>query len=166
MGAPGERIEGTYGFWVCAGCHVLLRPIALGPEVRRLAGLPCVLVTGRVPDVRPYVAHADVSVSPLHLARGIHNKVLEAMALGSPVVVSAAACEGVRAEAGRDLLAADGAGPMAAVIGAILDGAHPGLGAAGRAGGDGAGLRLVGDPGPARRGAGAGAGGGACRAAC
>ncbi len=104
-----------------------------GPEVRRLADLPGVHVTGRVPDVRPYVAHADVSVSPLRLARGIQNKVLEAMAMGRPVVASAAAFEGVRAEAGRDLLVADGAGPMAAAIGAVLDGAHPGLGAAGRA---------------------------------
>jgi sugar transferase (PEP-CTERM/EpsH1 system associated) len=104
-----------------------------GPEVRRLAGLPGVRVTGRVPDVRPYLAHADVSVSPLRIARGIQNKVLEAMAMGRPVVASAGAFEGVRAEAGRDLLVAEGAAAMAAAVGAVLDGAHPGLGAAGRA---------------------------------
>ena len=104
-----------------------------GPEVRRLAGLPGVTVTGRVADVRPYLAHADVSVSPLRIARGIQNKVLEAMAMGRPVVASPGAFEGVRAVAGRDLLVADGAGPMAEAIGAVLDGAHPGLGAAGRA---------------------------------
>lgn len=103
-----------------------------GPEVTRLARLPGVFVTGRVPDVRPYLAHADVSVSPLRMARGIQNKVLEAMAMGRPMVASAAAFEGVRAEAGRDLLVADGAGPMAAAVAAVLDGAHPGLGAAGR----------------------------------
>ncbi|MGH7041910.1 MAG: TIGR03087 family PEP-CTERM/XrtA system glycosyltransferase [Acetobacteraceae bacterium] len=104
-----------------------------GPEVLRLADLPGVHVTGRVADVRPYVAHADVSVSPLRMARGIQNKVLEAMAMGRPVVASPAAYEGVRAEAGRDLLVADGAGPMAAAIAAVLEGAHPGLGTAGRA---------------------------------
>ena len=104
-----------------------------GPAVRALADLPGVFVTGRVPDVRPYLAHADVSVSPLRMARGIQNKVLEAMAMGRPVVASAAAFEGVRASAGRDLLVADDAGPMAAAVASVLDGAHPGLGAAGRA---------------------------------
>jgi len=104
-----------------------------GPEVRRLAERPGVFVTGRVPDVRPYLAHADVSVSPLRMARGIQNKVLEAMAMGRPVVASAAAFEGVRAVAGRDLLVADDAAAMESAVAAVLDGAHPGLGAAGRA---------------------------------
>ena len=104
-----------------------------GPEVRRLAELPGVTVTGRVPDVRPWLAHADVSVGPLRIARGIQNKVLEAMAMGRPVVASPGAFEGVRAVAGRDLLVADGAVAIAEAIGAVLDGAHPGLGAAGRA---------------------------------
>jgi len=104
-----------------------------GPEVRRLAELPGVTVTGRVPDVRPWLAHADVSVGPLRIARGIQNKVLEAMAMGRPVVASPGAYEGVRAVAGRDLLVADGAVAIAEAIGAVLDGAHPGLGAAGRA---------------------------------
>ena len=97
-----------------------------------LAALPGVQVTGRVPDVRPYVAHAAVSVAPLRLARGIQNKVLEAMALGRPVVASPQAFEGVRAEAGRDLLVGDGAAAIARLVGEVLDGAHPGLGAAGR----------------------------------
>ena len=103
------------------------------PEVRRLATLPGVHVTGRVPDVRPYVAHADVCVAPLRIARGIQNKVLEAMAMARPVVASPGAFEGVRATAGQDVLVADGAGPMAETILAVLDGAHPGLAAAGRA---------------------------------
>ena len=104
-----------------------------GPEVQRLATLPGVHVTGRVPDVRPYVAHADVCVAPLRIARGIQNKVLEAMAMARPVVASPGAFEGVRATAGRDVLVADGAEPMAAAILSVLDGAHPGLAAAGRA---------------------------------
>ena len=117
--------------WPTAQFHVVgANP---GPEVTALATRPGISVTGRVPDVRPYVAHADVCVAPLRIARGIQNKVLEAMAMGRPVVASPQAFEGVRAEAGRDLLVADGAAGMAATIGAVLDGAHPGLAAAGRA---------------------------------
>lgn len=104
-----------------------------GPETRRLAEVPGVHVTGRVADVRPYLAHADVSVSPLRIARGIQNKVLEAMAAGRPVVASPGAFEGIRAQPGRDLLVADGAAAIAETVGAVLSGAHPGLGAAGRA---------------------------------
>jgi sugar transferase (PEP-CTERM/EpsH1 system associated) len=101
------------------------------PEVQALAALG-VQVTGRVPDVRPYVAHAAVSVAPLRLARGIQNKVLEAMALGRPVVASPQAFEGVRAQAGQDLLVGDGAAALARLIDEVLDGAHPSLGASGR----------------------------------
>jgi sugar transferase (PEP-CTERM/EpsH1 system associated) len=99
------------------------------PTVRALAALPRVAVTGRVPDVRPYVAHAAVSVAPLKLARGIQNKVLEAMALGRPVVASPQAFEGVRAAAGRDLLVGDGAAAFARLVGEVLDGTYPLLGA-------------------------------------
>ncbi len=102
------------------------------PDVVRLGKLPGVHVTGRVADVRPYVAHAAVSVSPLRIARGIQNKVLEAMAMGIPVVASPQAFEGVRAEPQRDLLVADGADATARAVAAVLDGGHPGLGAAGR----------------------------------
>ena len=101
-------------------------------EVRALAALPGIEVTGRVPDVRPYVAHAAVSVAPLRLARGIQNKVLEAMALGRPVVASPQAFQGVRARAGEDLLVGEGAAALARLVGEVLDGAHPLLGANGR----------------------------------
>jgi sugar transferase (PEP-CTERM/EpsH1 system associated) len=103
-----------------------------GPAVRALARLPGVAVTGRVDDVRPWIAHADVSVCPLRIARGIPNKVLEAMALGRPVVASPQAYEGVRAQAGRDLLVADGAQNTADAVAAVLDGRHPGLNQAAR----------------------------------
>ena len=103
-----------------------------GSDVRRLANEPGVQVTGRVADVRPYVAHAALSVTPLRIARGIQNKVLEAMAMGRPVVASPQAFEGVRAKAGRDLLVADGADDMARLIGEVLDGGHTGLASAAR----------------------------------
>lgn len=103
-----------------------------GPEVQALAALPGVQVTGRVPDVRPYVAFADAVVAPLRIARGIQNKVLEGMAMGRPVVATPQAFEGVHAEPGRDLLVGDGAAPLAALVAEVLRGEHPGLGAAGR----------------------------------
>ena len=76
--------------------------------VRALARQPGVIVTGGVPDVRPWIAHADCAVAPLRIARGVQNKVLEAMAMARPVVASAQAAEGIRAEAGRDFILAQG----------------------------------------------------------
>lgn len=70
------------------------------PAVEALKKLPGVHVTGRVPDVRPYLHHADVVIAPLRIARGIQNKVLEAMAMGRPVVVSSASATGLRGQAG------------------------------------------------------------------
>jgi sugar transferase (PEP-CTERM/EpsH1 system associated) len=102
------------------------------PEVRALAALANVQVTGRVADVRPYVAHAAAVVAPLRIARGIQNKVLEGMALGRPVIASPQAFEGVRAQAGRDLLVGDGPAAIAGLIAGVLDGAYPDLAANGR----------------------------------
>jgi sugar transferase (PEP-CTERM/EpsH1 system associated) len=103
------------------------------PAVQALADLPRVHVTGSVPDMRPYLAHAAVAVAPLRIARGIQNKVLEAMAMARPVVASPEAHEGVRAVAGRDLLVADGVKAMTAAVKQVLAGGMPGLGAAARA---------------------------------
>ena len=103
-----------------------------GADVRALASLPGVHVTGRVEDVRPYVAHASGIVCPLRIARGIQNKVLEGMAMGKPVIASPPAFEGVRAQAGRDLLVADGPVAFVDTICDVLDGKHAGLGVAAR----------------------------------
>lgn len=56
-----------------------------------------VTVTGRVPDVRPYLAHAGAVCAPLRVARGVQNKVLEALAMDRPVVGTEAAWEGLGA---------------------------------------------------------------------
>ena len=64
-------------------------------EVRALGERPGVIVTGEVRDVRPWIAAADVVVAPLGIARGIQNKVLEAMAMARPVVASPQAAEGI-----------------------------------------------------------------------
>lgn len=77
------------------------------PAVRRLAELPGVTVTGSVPDVRPYVRRSAAMVAPLAIARGTQNKILEAMAMGVPVVTSPVAAGGVDAEAAKHFLVAD-----------------------------------------------------------
>jgi glycosyltransferase involved in cell wall biosynthesis len=59
-------------------------------------------------------------VAPLRIARGIQNKVLEAMAMAKPVIASPAAFEGIEAEAGRELVVADGGPAMADAIRALL----------------------------------------------
>ena len=86
--------------------------------VLALARQPGVVVTGSVADVRPWIAHATCAVAPLRIARGVQNKVLEAMAMARPVIASAQAAEGIRAEAGRDYILARGEADFA---GAVLD---------------------------------------------
>ncbi|MEO5373976.1 MAG: TIGR03087 family PEP-CTERM/XrtA system glycosyltransferase [Alphaproteobacteria bacterium] len=83
------------------------------PAVRALDRLPGVTVTGRVADVRPYLAHAQAAVAPLFIARGLQNKVLEAMAMARPVIVSPQALEGIDAEPGREVLLATDAATFA-----------------------------------------------------
>jgi sugar transferase (PEP-CTERM/EpsH1 system associated) len=101
--------------------------------VQALAQLPGVVVTGTVPDVRPYIAHAQVAVAPLRIARGIQNKVLEAMAMATPVVVSPQALEGIEAIPGTDLLLAEDGAAFVAAVAALLTEADPALGPAARA---------------------------------
>lgn len=90
-------------------------------EVLALAALPGVSVTGEVPDVRPWLAAADAVVAPLLLARGVQNKLLEAMAMARPVVASAAAATGIDATPGEHLLVADGPEAMAAAVVRLFD---------------------------------------------
>jgi len=87
--------------------------------VRRLAG-PGTIVIGAVPDVRVWLAAADIVAAPLRIARGVQNKVLEAMAMARPVVASPAAFEGIEAAPGRHLLVADEASVQAGAIGGLL----------------------------------------------
>ncbi|MCS0584453.1 TIGR03087 family PEP-CTERM/XrtA system glycosyltransferase [Massilia pinisoli] len=106
------------------------------PAVQELAKLPGVVVTGTVPDVRPYIAHAAVSVAPLRIARGIQNKVLEAMAMATPVVVSPQALEGIDAVPGSELVLAEDAAGFVDAVGTLLAGqesAAAAIGAAARA---------------------------------
>ncbi len=74
-------------------CIVGMRP---APEVAKLAEQPGIMVTGGVPDVRPYLAHARAATLPLRIARGIQNKVLEAMAMQLPVIATPGAMTGIQ----------------------------------------------------------------------
>jgi sugar transferase (PEP-CTERM/EpsH1 system associated) len=76
-------------------------------EVQRLASEPGVEVAGAVPDVRPYLAHAHAAVAPLRIARGVQNKVLEAMAMAKAVIASPAAVEGIEFNNPAELRVAD-----------------------------------------------------------
>jgi sugar transferase (PEP-CTERM/EpsH1 system associated) len=91
------------------------------PAIRKLAELPGVRVTGSVPDVRPYVQHAALTVAPLAIARGTQNKILESLAMGVPVVTSVCAAGGVDAVPGEHLLVADRPEDWCESILALLD---------------------------------------------
>jgi len=101
-------------------------------RVAKLAHKPAVRVTGRVPDVRHYLANAACVVAPLHVARGLQNKMLEAMAMARPVVATPAAFEGLSALAGRDALIAETPSAFAQAVISVMAGEVRGLGSRGR----------------------------------
>ena len=126
-GAMDYRPNIDAALWFADRCWPLIR--AAAPEasftiaganpvadIRKLDGKEGISVTGRVPDIRPYLAGADVAVAPLRIARGVQNKVLEAMAMGKPVVATAAAAEGIDATNGEHLLVADEPTAVAAAV--------------------------------------------------
>jgi sugar transferase (PEP-CTERM/EpsH1 system associated) len=94
------------------------RPV---PAVRRLARLPGVNLIGPVPDIRPYLARAAVAVVPLRIARGVQNKVLEALAMSKATVVSPAALRGIGARSGEHVVCAHSPEEWAAAILRLLN---------------------------------------------
>jgi sugar transferase (PEP-CTERM/EpsH1 system associated) len=103
--------------------------------VRRLDSQAGITVTGFVDDVRDWLARAAVCVAPLRIARGVQNKVLEAMAMARPVVASPQAFEGIEARAGEELLVAEDATAFSRqVLGLLRDPSRAtGIGRAARA---------------------------------
>jgi sugar transferase (PEP-CTERM/EpsH1 system associated) len=109
-----KRIYPNTTFYIVGG-----RP---SPAVRRLAqNCPGVEVTGYVEDIRSYLAGADVCVVPLHIARGIQNKVLEAMAMGKALVCTPQALDGICARPGEDVMTATDAEAFAEAVIRLLD---------------------------------------------
>jgi glycosyltransferase involved in cell wall biosynthesis len=90
------------------------------PAVKKLAAMQGVHVIGDVADVRPWYQQAEVFVVPLRLGRGVQNKVLEAMAMGKPVVSTSRANAGVSANDNEHLLLADSAAGFADAVRALL----------------------------------------------
>jgi polysaccharide biosynthesis protein PslH len=114
---------------------VRLRIVGSRPPraIQELARDPAITVTGHVADLRDTLAQATIAVCPVTVKVGIQNKVLEAMAMGLPVVCSRLGAEGLAAEPGQDLLVADDAAEFARHVGRLL--AEPRLrDAIGRAG--------------------------------
>ncbi len=89
--------------------------------VLALHGRDGVTVTGRVDDVRPYIAASKIVVAPMRIARGIQNKVLEAMAMAKAVVATPAGLEGIDATAGTEAIAAASANAFAQECVRLID---------------------------------------------
>jgi polysaccharide biosynthesis protein PslH len=85
---PGVRAE-------CPFAELDIVGKSPAPRVSSLETMAGVNVTGSVPDVRPYLANASAVIAPLRVARGIQNKVLEAMSMGRAVVASPQALDGI-----------------------------------------------------------------------
>lgn len=86
------------------------------PRLKPLANHPAVTLTGRVPDVRPYIAGAGVYVVPLRIGGGTRLKVLEAMAMGQAIVSTRLGCDGFAFQDGREVLFADEPAEFAAQV--------------------------------------------------
>ncbi|MBK1691675.1 TIGR03087 family PEP-CTERM/XrtA system glycosyltransferase [Ectothiorhodospira mobilis] len=145
--APGERhlvFTGAMDYWAnvdavrwfagevfprvrarCPEARFTIVGARPGPEVKRLGRIEGVQVTGAVRDVRPYLAQAVAAVAPLRIARGVQNKVLEAMAMARPVIATPQAMDGLRLCADLEPLVAEDPGDLAALSLSALTGALP-----------------------------------------
>lgn len=104
---------------------------APAPGVTSLAANPAVQVTGRVDDMRPWLAHADLAVAPMAIGRGIQNKVLEAAAMARPVLTTPEGLAGIDLEPGKHLFVAKHPDDFLAAVLDILD--NPGAEEIGKA---------------------------------
>ena len=77
------------------------------PAIKKMTRNPLITVTGTVDDIRPFLWRATVSVVPLLYGAGIQNKILEAMATGTPVVTTCQALSALQAQPGKDLFVSD-----------------------------------------------------------
>ena len=93
------------------------------PESLSAAAGPNLVVTGAVPDVRPYIQHAAAIVAPLRMARGVQNKVLEAMAMEKPVVATYEATRALAVTSGVELWVENDAAAFARAVAGAVNGA-------------------------------------------
>jgi glycosyltransferase involved in cell wall biosynthesis len=104
-------------------------------EDRRRLTRPGVVVTGEVPDIRPYLREAAVVAVPVRIGGGTRLKVVEGLASGKAMVSTSLGCEGIDVRDGEHLLIGDGAEGFAARVIELFDDPGKGeeLGRAGRA---------------------------------
>jgi glycosyltransferase involved in cell wall biosynthesis len=92
-----------------------------GAEVRELASLPGIEVTGTIDDVRPYYHEMLAAIIPLRVGGGSRLKILEAMAAGVPVVSTRLGAEGLNVADGENILLAETAEEFCAAIGGLIE---------------------------------------------
>jgi sugar transferase (PEP-CTERM/EpsH1 system associated) len=90
-------------------------------SLRRLDGKDNIRVIASVPDVKPYLGRAWVALCPIRIRAGIQSKILEAMALGVPIVATRICLPGLAIEAGKHLLVADAPGEFVTAVELLLD---------------------------------------------
>jgi len=113
-----DVLPGLLQRWPAARFYIVGRSPAA--EVLALAS-DRIVVTGTVDDVRPYLQHAATVVAPLRIARGIQNKILEAMAMSRPVIASPDCAAAVNAVVGQELLTAASPEEYIAAISQVLE---------------------------------------------
>ena len=113
-----DVLPGLLQRWPAARFYIVGRSPAA--EVLALAS-DRIVVTGTVDDVRPYLQHAATVVAPLRIARGIQNKILEAMAMSRPVIASTDCAAAVDAVVGQELLTAASPEEYVAAISQVLE---------------------------------------------
>lgn len=94
------------------------------PRISALASDPSVEITGTVPDVRPHLASATLSILPMVSGAGIQNKMLESMAVGTPCVSTSMACDALQVTPGEDVLVADTAADFGRSVLRLLEDAE------------------------------------------
>jgi len=110
------RLAGRY-----PGLRFVVAGSKPGPKLQAMAATPGVTVTGYLRDIRQAVQSCDICVVPLKVARGVQNKVLEAMAMGLPVIVSSEAAQGIEGRVGDELIIADTADEIELAVRKLLD---------------------------------------------
>ena len=112
-----EVLPALAAYWPNVRFHIVgSRPVSKVTALRATN----VVISADVPDIRPYMRHASVAVAPLKVARGVQNKILEAMAMARPVVASNACVAALGAMPGRDLHAAGSAREFVEKINLLL----------------------------------------------
>ena len=106
--------------------HVTLSVVGKNPKpsVSALDRDPSIEVTGFVDDIRPYLNRAEIAVNPLRIGAGLQNKVMEAMSMELPMVMTTVANEGIQSTAGVHAVLADSTTALVSSIVRLLDDAH------------------------------------------